>query len=68
MNLVSTKVSENFFIFLKRFRANRIKSDNADEPESIGVLTELIFQFFRKNPDQYLKLLKEQRGVNNGRE
>jgi len=58
-SFVSAKLTSDFFIFLKKFQINRIRSNNTDEPESMAELCRLIVLFFKKNPEQYNRLLKE---------
>lgn len=56
----SAKLTKDFFLFLKKFQVNRIRSGNSDEQESMAKLTDLIINHFKKNSEEYNKLLKEQ--------
>ena len=54
----SIKLSEKGIIFLKKFRTNRRKTDIDIEDASYWELMELIAEFFKKNNDKYLELIK----------
>lgn len=55
----SAKLTKEFFYFLKKFQVNRIRSGNSEEQESMAKLTDLIISYFKKNTDEYNKLLRE---------
>jgi len=60
---VSAKITKEFYTFLKKFQINRIKSGNSNEYESMSKLTDLVVLFFKKNTEQYNKLLSENKNV-----
>jgi hypothetical protein len=64
VNKRTIKVSEDFYNFLLKFGANRVKADMEMQTIPLTELPDIIVRYFKSNNDKYLELVKF--GVNYG--
>jgi hypothetical protein len=57
-NKKTLRVSENFYNFVEKFGANRVKADMELHTQALCDLPDLIVKYFKENNDRYLELVK----------
>jgi len=63
-NKISLRVSKDFYNFVLKFGANRVKADMELQTLSLCELPDIIVKYFKLNNDKYLDLVNME--TNNG--